>query len=132
MIIIGIVFAALGVVSCIVPGMLTGMIRILLGLLNIIGGAVLLIKLFLPIMHEAWNPPAVPVIVPLIFKKLVVTQMILDFVTIAFGISMLIPGFIPGLLFPPLLVIMGLLILTTASFLQEVSGMQASGEQQVI
>jgi hypothetical protein len=94
MIIIGIVFAALGVVSCIVPGMLTGMIRILLGLLNIIGGAVLLIKLFLPIMHEAWNPPAVPVIVPLIFKKLVVTQMILDFVTIAFGISMLIPGLV--------------------------------------
>ena len=53
MIIVGIVFAALGVVSCIVPGMLTGMIRILLGLLNIMGGAAFFIKLISP--DTAWN-----------------------------------------------------------------------------
>ena len=47
MIIIGIVFAGLGVVSCIVPGMLTGMIQILLGLLTIMGGAAFFIRRFL-------------------------------------------------------------------------------------
>ena len=43
----GIVFAGLGVVSCVVPGMLTGMIQILLGLLTVLGGAVFFIRRFL-------------------------------------------------------------------------------------
>ena len=132
MIIIGIVFAALGVVSCIVPGMLTGMIRILLGLLNIIGGAVLLIKLFLPILHEVRSPPAVPVIVPPILRKLVGTQMVLNSVTIAFGISMLLPGLVSLPLIAGILVINGLVLFTLASLMQKVTRMQASAEQQVI
>ena len=51
MIIIGIVFAGLGIVSCIVPCMLTGMIQILLGLLNIIGGTAFFIKRYLAKLH---------------------------------------------------------------------------------
>jgi hypothetical protein len=132
MVIIGIVFAALGVVSCIVPGMLAGMIQILLGLLNITGGAALLIKRFLPILHEIRTPPAVPVIVPSILKKLMVTQTALSLVTIAFGISMIIPGLVSGLIIAGILIINGLLLFILASFLQKVTGMQSSGEQPSI
>lgn len=132
MIIIGIVFAALGVASCIVPGILTGILQILLGLLNIIGGAALLMKRFLPILREIGTPPAAPVIVPPIFKKLTVTQTVLNLVTIAFGISMLIPGLVSGLLIAGILVINGLLLFILASFLQQVTRMQPSGEQPSI
>jgi hypothetical protein len=132
MIIVGIVFAALGVVSCIVPGILTGMIQILLGLLNTIGGAALLMKRFLPILREIGTPPAAPVIVPAILKKLTVTQTVLNLVTIAFGISMLIPGLVSGLLIAGILVINGLLLFILASFLQQLTGMQPSGEQPSI
>jgi len=38
MVMIGLLFAGLGVVSSIVPGLLTGMLQILLGLLNLTGG----------------------------------------------------------------------------------------------
>lgn len=132
MIIIGIVFAALGDVSCIVPGMLTGMIRILLGLLNIMGGAALLIKRFLPIVHEIRTHPETPPIVPPILKKLTVTQTVLATVTIGFGISVLVPGFVSGLLIAGILVINGFLLFILVSLLQKVTKMQSGREQASI
>ena len=132
MIIIGIVFAAMGIVSCIVPGILTGMLQILLGLLNTIGGTSLLMKRFLPRLRAIRTPPAAPVIVPPILKKLTVTQTVLNLVTIAFGISMLIPGLVSGLLIAGILVINGLLLFILVSFLQKVTRMQPSGEQTSI
>jgi hypothetical protein len=129
MIIIGIVFAALGVASCIVPGMLTGMMQILLGLLNVIGGAAFFIKRFLTIRHEIRTPPPIPVIVPPVLKKLNVTQTVLNVVTMAFGLSMLVPGFVSGRIIAGILVINGLLLFILASFLQKVTRIQLSGEQ---
>jgi uncharacterized membrane protein HdeD (DUF308 family) len=129
MIVMGIVFAALGVVSCIVPGMLTGMIKILLGLLNLIGGTTLLIKQLLPMLQEIRTPPAAPVTVPPILKKLRITQTALYCVTIAFGLSMLIPGLISTQVVAGILVINGLILFTLASILQKLTGMQPSGEQ---
>jgi len=125
--------AALGVVSCIVPSMLIGMIQVLLGLLNIIGGAVSLIKRFFPILHEIRTPSAAPATVtPIILKRLMATQTMLNFVTIAFGISMLMPGLVSGLVVAGILVINGLLLFILVSFLQEETGMQASGIQPSI
>lgn len=118
-VILGIAFAALGVVSCVVPGLLTGMLQTLLGLLNIIGGLVLLIKRFFPVLHEIKTPSATPVIVPLIYKKLSTTQTALNSVGIAFGISMLIPTLIPGLVIAAILVINGLILFRLATFLQK-------------
>ncbi len=132
MIIIGIVFAALGVVSCIVPGMLTGMIQILLGVLNIMGGAAFFIKRFLPKLQGIRTPPETPMVVPPIVRKLTGTQMVLNSVTIAFGISMLLPGLVPGLVVAGILVLNGLLLFILASLIQKVTRMQASLEQQVI
>jgi uncharacterized membrane protein HdeD (DUF308 family) len=132
MIIIGIVFAGLGVVSCIVPGMLTGMIQILLGLLNIMGGAAFFIKRFLAKLHGIRTPPEAPIVVPPIVRRLERTQMLLNSVTIAFGISMLLPGLVPLLVVAGILVINGPLLFILASLMQKVAKMQALGEQQVI
>ncbi|MFZ2446674.1 MAG: hypothetical protein WAW37_09975 [Syntrophobacteraceae bacterium] len=126
MIITGLVFAALGIVSCIVPGLLTGIIQILLGLLNIVGGAALLIKRFLPILHEIRTPPAAPVSVPPILKELMVTQTLLNFVAIAFGISMLAPGLFSGPVIAGILLINGLLLFILASSLQKMTTMQSN------
>jgi large-conductance mechanosensitive channel len=124
MVITGLVFASLGVVSSIVPGLLTGIIQILLGVLNIVGGAALLLKQFLPALREIGTPTAVPVIVPPILKKLNFAQTVLNFLTIAFGLSMLIPGLVSGLIIAGILVINGLLLLILASLLQKLAAMQ--------
>ncbi|SPJ15112.1 conserved membrane hypothetical protein [Syntrophobacter sp. SbD2] len=131
-IIVGIVFAALGVVSCIVPGMLTGMIQILLGLLNIMGGAAFFMKRFLPKPHGIRTPSEAPIVVPPIVRKLAGTQMVLNSVIIAFGISMLLPGLVSLPLIAGILVINGLVLFILASLMQKVTRMQASAEQQVI
>ena len=128
MITIGIVFAGLGVVSCIIPGILTGVIQILVGVLNILGGVILLIKRFLPVLHEIRNPPTEPVTLPSIIKKLMVTQTVLNIVAIAFGVSMLVAGLISGLLIAGILVINGLLLFLLAYILQEITRIQ-NGEQ---
>ncbi|MEN6441451.1 MAG: DUF308 domain-containing protein [Syntrophobacter sp.] len=124
MVVTGVVFAALGVVSSIIPGLLTGIIQILLGVLNVVGGVALLLKQFLPIVREIRTPPAAPVIVPPILKKLNVTQTVLNILTVAFGISMLIPGIVSGLIIAGILVVNGLLLLILASLLQKLSTMQ--------
>jgi len=129
MVLAGVVFAALGVVSCIVPGLLTGMLKILLSLLNIIGGTVLLMKRFLPVLHEIRNRTTVPVAVPPILKKLSVIQTALDIVAIAFGTSMLIPDLIPGMVIAGVLVINGLLLFRLASILLRLTGIQPGGNQ---
>jgi len=117
---LGIVFAAMGIVSCIVPGILTGVIRVLIGLLNIIGGAVLLTKRVLPVLHTARDPGAEPVVFPPVIKHLLVTQTVLNIVAIAFGTTMLIPGLVPGIVIAGILVINGLLLFVLAYILQQV------------
>jgi uncharacterized membrane protein HdeD (DUF308 family) len=120
-IMIGLLFAALGVVSSIVPGLLTGMIRILLGLLNLAGGAVSLIKRYLPMLLEIDTPGGAPGIVSPNVKKLAATQTTLNCVQIAFGASTLVPGVVPGLLMAGILVINGLLLFILASALPKMT-----------
>jgi hypothetical protein len=132
MIIMGIVFAGLGAVSCIVPGMLTGMIQILLGLLTIMGGVAFFIKRFLERLHGMRTPPEAPIVVPPIVRRLAGTQIVVSSMTIAFGIFMLLPGLVPLLVVAGILLIIGPLLFVMASLMQKVARMQASGEQQVI
>jgi uncharacterized membrane protein HdeD (DUF308 family) len=120
-IMIGLLFAALGVVSSIVPGLLTGMIQILLGLLNLAGGAVSLIKRYLPMLREINTPGSAPGIVPPNLKKLATIQTALNCVQIAFGASTLVPGVVPGLLMAGILVINGLLLFILASALPKMT-----------
>ncbi|KLK87900.1 hypothetical protein SZ63_07730 [Methanoculleus sediminis] len=114
LIVIGIVFAAMGIFSCIVPGILTGVIQLLLATLNIAGGAILLTKRFLPMLQGAAEPAAS---LPPILKRLLVTLTVLNVVAIAFGISMLLPGLVPGMIIAGIVVINGLLLFVLASIL---------------
>ncbi len=132
MVIVGLVFAALGAVSCIVPGMLTGMLQIFLGLLNIMAGVVFFIKRFLPKPQEIRTPPEAPGVIPPMVRKLGRTQIVLNAVIIAFGISMLLPGLVPGLVLAPILVMNGLLLFLLASLMQKVIRGQATGEPRII
>jgi len=117
MVIIGTGFAATGVVSCIVPGILTHLITIFLGVLNITGGVLLLGKLYNRKLHDCMNPPAEPVIDPPIVRRLKITGTTLNIVSIAFGASMLMPGLIPGVVVAMILIINGLLLFKMVSLL---------------
>jgi hypothetical protein len=120
LIVIGIVFAGMGSISCIVPGILTDVIRMLLGLQNTFAGAIFLItQRLLPMLHNIRNPPAEPVTVPPIFRRLSIILTVSNIVTIAFGISALAPGLIPLLILPAILIVNGLLILVAAYILQK-------------
>ena len=117
---IGIVFAALGIFSCIVPGILTDVIRVLLAFLNIAGGAILLGKRFLPMLQGTGSIAAELAHFPPIYKRLLGTLTVLNVVAIAFGISMLLPGLVPGMIIAGIVVINGLLLLSLASILVKI------------
>ena len=108
--IIGILFAALGIFSCIIPGILTRMITLLIGVSNITGGGVLLTKQYFPMLHSTSNPVAELAKIPPIPKRLFVLQTMLNIVGILFGITMLVPGLVSGLVIPGILLIYGLLL----------------------
>jgi len=116
---IGLLSAALGAVSAIVPGLLTGMIQVILGLSNLGGGAVSLIKRYLPMLRDINAMGGAPGIVPPNVRKLTSIQTTLNCVQIAFGAATLVPGVVPGLLMAGLLVVNGLLIFLLASALSK-------------
>lgn len=119
---IGIVFVAMGIVSCIVPGILTNVIRILLGVLNITGGVILLLMQVLPVLHAMRDPSTgpVPPVHP-ITRKLEVTQVALNLVAITFGLTVLVPGLVSGQVISGILVLNGLLLFVLAYLLQQIS-----------
>jgi len=130
MIIIGIVFASFGIFSCIVPGIFTGYIIILIGVLNIAGGSILIIKRYLPVVQAIRSPSAEAKTIPPILKKLMISQTLLNIASIAFGVSMLIPGIIPGMVIAGILVINGLLFFVLASYIQKVMQYSENGKLQ--
>ncbi len=120
---LGLVFAALGVVSCVVPGLLTGALRTLLALLNVVGGAISLAR------RQSSNSPAgtPPAATLSNIRELMTLQTALNGVAIAFGLSMLVPGLVPGLLVAAVLVVNGLLLFGLAVVLRTVTGDSRSG-----
>lgn len=132
MIIIGIAFVGLGAVSCIVPGMLTGIVRILLGFLSIVGGAAFFIRQYLAKLRGINTSPEAAPAIPPIVRRLARTQTALNAVNIAFGASMLLPNLVPlfvvaGILF----FVNGPLLFILASLLHNSASMQGSEAQQV-
>lgn len=91
---IGIVFAGMGIISCIVPGVLVAWITILLGVQNLISGGVVLASQL---------------------KGLSVATLVLGIAIVLFGVNMLSPVLLPSLfgvvwflILPVLLLFMGL------------------------
>ena len=124
LVLLGLAFAALGIFSCIVPGILTDNLRVMLGLLNLAGGIIPLLLRFYPLLQQMRNPPAVPVPIPRPLKNLLITQTMLNCVGILFGVSMLLPGVIPGMVTAAILFCNGLLLLVLAYIL---SALPSSG-----
>ena len=93
----GLLFVTLGAIASIVPGVLTPILVVLLAVLNILGGIVPLTLRFLPMLQAIRNPPSQPAAIPAPLRKLLITQTVLNIVGILFGLSMLLPGLIPGM-----------------------------------
>lgn len=108
MILSGLLFAALGIVSCIIPDILVSLLTVLVGVLNILGGLISLIKIFIPLRRrsdETRGP------VPPMLKKLFAVQVTMNFLTIMFGTSMLVPHLVPGLVIGVILAANGCVLL---------------------
>ncbi len=116
MLVVGLVFAALGIVASIVPGLLTDWLRILVGVLNLGSGAKALLSAWLA-SRGPTQSPADPASALPIFRTLGSTQMALSWLSVVFGVSMLLPELIPGLVAPVLLVANGGVLIRFATIL---------------
>lgn len=90
----GLLFAAMGIVSCIIPEILVLPLTVLVGVLNILGGLIMLMKISIFRPKQPEKPPevALPVL-----ARLFRTQLVMNLLAIMFGTSMLVPGLINGL-----------------------------------
>lgn len=87
----GLLFATLGIIACIVPGILVAALTVLVGVLNILGGILSLSKTWAsrPRQPEGSRQPAPPV-----FARLFKAQSTMNLLTVMFGVSMLVPGLV--------------------------------------
>lgn len=90
----GLLFAALGIISSIIPDILVKPLIILIGVLNILGGLITLVKVISPRLKKAQSPGGQ---VPPILQKLFITQLVMNLLSIMFGTSMLVAHLLPGL-----------------------------------
>ncbi len=95
MILLGLLFAALGIVSCIIPEILIFQLTVLVGVLNILGGIITIGKTVIPLLRKSEEPrsPFPPVLV-----KFFAATLTMNLLTILFGTSMLISQLIPALI----------------------------------
>jgi hypothetical protein len=132
MITVGMVFASLGVVSCVVPGLLTGIIQTLLGSLNVLGGAVFFARRFLARKYEMSAHPEGKIVVPPIIRNIKGIQLAMNSLAIVFGVSMIVPGLLSIPVVACVLLIMGPLLFVLASLMRQLAIIEATGEQHPI
>lgn len=108
MIALGLLFAALGIVSCIIPLILVSPLTIIVGVLNILGGVIALVKM--SVRHPATSNES-PGRVPRVLVKLCAAQLTMNLLAIMFGTSMLIPGLVNGLVIGAILAVNGCAVL---------------------
>jgi len=122
----GLFFAALGIVSCIIPDILLSPLTILVGVLNIAGGIISIIKIG---MQRLLQKEGIALSIPPILIHLSVTQLILNLLGIMFGVSMLIPNLIHGLAIGVILAANGCVLLYLLSILVKLDKMRAGMEK---
>ena len=107
-ILIGFLFASLGTVSCIIPEILVYPLTLLVGVLNILGGAISIGKF---LGRQANGTGGEGNKIPGILVKLTVAQLTLNVLAITFGLSMLISHLLPGLVIGVVLAANGAVLL---------------------
>jgi hypothetical protein len=128
MIFLGLLFAALGIVSCIIPEILVPLLTILIGVLNIMGGVIMLGKLGLSHLGKPAEPHRTG---PAILTKLFATQLIMNLLSIMFGASMLFAHLIPGLAIGVILASNGCVLLYLLHILKVLEKMRRNMEAVV-
>ncbi len=107
-ILFGLLFAAMGIVSCVIPKILVSQLTVLVGLLNILGAVISIWKMCVPNFGKPKEP--VNQFSP-ILTKIFVVQMFLNILSILFGISMFVSNLIPGLVIGVILAANGVVLL---------------------
>ncbi len=104
----GLLCAAAGVVSCLIPNLLVPALTALVGVLNILGGSSTLVKTCLPLVRPsgAARGRAAGVL-----AKLFAAQVLMSLLTIVFGVAMLVPGLIHGVVIGVVLAANGCVLL---------------------
>jgi hypothetical protein len=125
---LGLLFAALGIISSIIPGILVKPLTILIGVLNILGGFITLVKIVLPRLQKSESPGGQ---VPPILQKLFITQLIMGLLSIMFGTSMLVAHLLPGLVVGVVLFANGCVLLYLMSILLTLDEMISQNQQAV-
>ncbi|MGC9372888.1 MAG: hypothetical protein ACP5DY_06170 [Thermovirgaceae bacterium] len=121
-VLLGLLFAALGIISCVVPLILVPFLTLLIGLLNLVGGGVGLFKTVVPVMKNLKTKcPATPVLV-----RLTVTQIVMNLVSILFGASMLTSGLLPGWVVGVILTANGTVLLYLMHLLVQIDKMRSA------
>ncbi|MGC9373228.1 MAG: hypothetical protein ACP5DY_07925 [Thermovirgaceae bacterium] len=121
-VLLGFLFAALGIISCVVPLILVSFLTLLIGLLNLAGGGAGLFKTVIPLMKNIKQKcPVEPVLV-----KLTVTQIVMNLVSILFGASMLTSGLLPGWVVGVILTANGAVLLYLMHLLVQIDKMRSA------
>lgn len=115
--ILGVAVITLGMYACIIPGLITGWMLIPLGVYNLLTGSVGLGRLIYPLLREKRSSmgrsfPSRPM-----GRNLLVTIVLLYLSTLIFGLNVLLPGLIPGIVVLILLFVLGLLLLILAGMM---------------
>lgn len=125
MIALGFPFAALGVISCIIPGVLVPVLTLLIAVLNITGGILGLKRTAAPMLARREGPrkPVPPVLV-----RLTAVQLAMNLVSVLFGASMLIANLIPGRVIGVILAANGGLLLYLLHLLGRIERLASGAE----
>lgn len=121
MILAGLLFAALGIISCVIPGILVLCLMVLVGVMNILGGIMTLWRICLPFLKKSGEPhaPVAPVQV-----RLFAANMTLGLLSILFGASMLVSNLIPMAVTGVILAANGCVLLYLSHILTVMEGLQ--------
>lgn len=118
---LGLFFASMGIVSSIVPVIMVPFLTLIIALLNICGGVIPLAKMLISRSGEKKSGSRS---VPHIIKKLFITQMTLNILSIIFGTSMLVKNLIPGPVIGVVLTANGIVLLYLLSILAGIDEMK--------
>ncbi len=124
---VGMLFATLGIVSCIVPGILVTPLAMLIGVTNIANGG-LSLRQSIP-AFVAFNKNRREHSLPSILLKLYVVQIAMGVLAVMFGSSMLVPGVIPGTVIGGLLAANGAVLIYLIRVLFQVEAHQERKSQ---
>ncbi len=122
----GLLFAALGIVSCIIPEILVPALTVLVGVLNILGGVIALAKMWASRPGHAERPREP---VPPVLARLFAAQLTMNLLTVMFGASMLIPGLVPTPVIGVILAANGCVLLYLLSILVALDRMRGNMER---